>query len=176
VGHINACLGLAEQLRGRGHSVVFATPNDWNGRFQSKGFIEECYWTPDPERENKDRGKYNYDKFGELVAKLAPSLAMTSKEQITHLLLPMCDLTLSQMKYCEPRLREIVATVKPDAIIIDWFIHSPSFTASGELLRLVLSIFLQYVCLSICQDLCVFPCSSKAESVMDDSWLKCKCV
>jgi hypothetical protein len=29
-------------------------------------------------------------------------------------------------------LKEIVKKVKPDVIVIDWFIHSPSLTESGK--------------------------------------------
>ncbi len=56
----------------------------------------------------------------------------------------MCDLTLGQVKYCEPRLMEIIATVKSDAIIIDWFIHCPSLTESDEVLRLVVVVLYPY--------------------------------
>jgi hypothetical protein len=39
---------------------------------------------------------------------------------------------------------EIIATVKSDAIIIDWFIHCPSLTESDEVLRLVVVVLYPY--------------------------------
>jgi UDP:flavonoid glycosyltransferase YjiC (YdhE family) len=130
-GHFNACLGLAEQLRDRGHRVVFATPNDWKGKLEPQGFIEECYLTAEPVPEDQKGEKYN-DTWGELIAKIAPTLAMSSEDQITSLMAPMSRLGLDQAKYSEPRLKEIVTKVKPDAIILDWFVQSPSLTESGK--------------------------------------------
>jgi len=39
-GHINACHGLAEELRERGHRVVFTIDNVFKGRLKQYGFEE----------------------------------------------------------------------------------------------------------------------------------------
>jgi len=41
VGHMNACIGLAEVLVSRGHKVVFVVDKPYEGKLVSYGFEEE---------------------------------------------------------------------------------------------------------------------------------------
>jgi UDP:flavonoid glycosyltransferase YjiC (YdhE family) len=41
VGHVNACIGIAEVLRDRGHRIVFAISDNWREKLKVFGFEEE---------------------------------------------------------------------------------------------------------------------------------------
>jgi UDP:flavonoid glycosyltransferase YjiC (YdhE family) len=41
VGHVNACIGIAEVLRDRGHRIVFAISDNWRQKLKIYGFEEE---------------------------------------------------------------------------------------------------------------------------------------
>jgi UDP:flavonoid glycosyltransferase YjiC (YdhE family) len=45
-GHVNACIGLAECLRDRGHKIVVAIDPTFKGKLISYGFIEELLIDP----------------------------------------------------------------------------------------------------------------------------------
>ena len=43
VGHVNACIGLAEALKDRGHRIVFLVSKPYSGQLFSYGFEEEIF-------------------------------------------------------------------------------------------------------------------------------------
>jgi len=88
VGHVNACLGIAEKLRDRGHKVVFATPNDWKGNFEPQKFLEECYSTQQKFAKETKTTECD-DAWGEIASKFAPALAMSPEDQIGNFLVPI---------------------------------------------------------------------------------------
>ena len=47
VGHVNACIGLAEPLRDRGHKIIFVVDNAFKGQLIKYGFIEEIMSEPE---------------------------------------------------------------------------------------------------------------------------------
>ncbi|OTF82765.1 hypothetical protein BLA29_015043, partial [Euroglyphus maynei] len=40
VGHINACVGLAQPLKKRGHEIIFLTNEFFSGNYEKFGFKE----------------------------------------------------------------------------------------------------------------------------------------
>ena len=40
-GPTNQCIGLGDQLRRRGHRVVFAAEESWRGKLEAMGFDED---------------------------------------------------------------------------------------------------------------------------------------
>jgi UDP:flavonoid glycosyltransferase YjiC (YdhE family) len=40
-GPTNQCVGLGDQLRRRGHRVVFASEESWKGKLEAMGFEED---------------------------------------------------------------------------------------------------------------------------------------
>jgi UDP:flavonoid glycosyltransferase YjiC (YdhE family) len=141
VGHFNACIGIAGQLRDRGHKVTFATPLGWKGKLKALGFHEEVYLTEEQEQQEQeqegqsqvsDESKPQFnDKWGEMMSNMRTALAMSAEDQIEHLMYPIIKEGMKQNYYFEPRLKEIVATVKPDVIVVDTVFHSPALLSSG---------------------------------------------
>jgi UDP:flavonoid glycosyltransferase YjiC (YdhE family) len=41
IGHVNACIGIAEALKERGHKIIFAISKSWNEKLVKYGFEEE---------------------------------------------------------------------------------------------------------------------------------------
>src|SRR5882724_1349359 len=52
VGHMNACIGLAEVLLSRGHKVVFIVDKSYEGKLVSYGFEEELLEPSEPLKPN----------------------------------------------------------------------------------------------------------------------------
>src|SRR5437879_1382568 len=73
-GHVNPCIGVGEQLRDRGHRVIFAIDSSWKGRLEKYGFQEELINDPSKNEENKDSQKNSVNmlkQFGLLSPKSA---------------------------------------------------------------------------------------------------------
>jgi UDP:flavonoid glycosyltransferase YjiC (YdhE family) len=128
VGHVNACIGVAEALKERGHRVVFAINHSWNGKLKKYGFEEELIINPDRDP-NEDPAKYWANFLQHMGAMMALSpmekmMLMMSKDVMTQ--------GLIQAKREDPIYKEIVDRNQPDVIIIDGFICHPSLVYSGK--------------------------------------------
>jgi len=128
-GHFNACIGLAEPLRDRGHKIVFATPTGWKGKLAELGFQEECY-LPDPEDAAAESDEVASGATINLFEKLAHGMAMSPLDQIKGVLRPMFQLGL-KLAHQDKSLKTIVTRVKPDVIVIDSLFTYPSLVNSG---------------------------------------------
>ncbi|CAG2111290.1 unnamed protein product, partial [Medioppia subpectinata] len=127
VGHVNACIGLAEVLISRGHKVVFAVDQSYAGKLSPFGFVEEIFAS----KETKGQ------KPGESLAKslLESGLltADTSYKSMTLLMnWPFFQVMLDQMRANEPQLKAIIAKHNPDVYIIDDFAGSPTLIHSNK--------------------------------------------
>ena len=56
-GHINPCIGVAQQLYNRGHRIIFAIKPSWRGRLSKFGFEEEVLQLENTDSEDKDYTK-----------------------------------------------------------------------------------------------------------------------
>ncbi|CAG2118653.1 unnamed protein product, partial [Medioppia subpectinata] len=127
VGHVNACIGLAEVLLSRGHKVVFAVDQSYAGKLSPFGFIEEIITS------EETKGK----KPGEDIAiKLVASGLLSAKTSLESLKsmksVPLMDVMLQKFKDNEPQLKAIVAKHNPDVYIIDDFFGSPTLIHSNK--------------------------------------------
>jgi UDP:flavonoid glycosyltransferase YjiC (YdhE family) len=57
VGHVYACIGIAQVLRDRGHRIVFAISDNWRQKLKTYGFEEEIIELSDS-REIEDPAKF----------------------------------------------------------------------------------------------------------------------
>ena len=131
VGHVNACIGVAERLRDRGHKIVFAIGIGWKGKLEKEGFIEELLVDPN--------NNFKEDNSGDPVKKYVEELLTSGilsgippKEKLKQLLgsgwfQKMIDLT----KALCPTYQQIVDKHKPNLIIIDHFVAIPPILKSG---------------------------------------------
>ena len=56
-GHMNPCIGVAQQLYNRGHRIIFAIKPSWRGRLSKFGFEEEVLQLENTDSEDKDYTK-----------------------------------------------------------------------------------------------------------------------
>ncbi|MET0900731.1 MAG: nucleotide disphospho-sugar-binding domain-containing protein [Mycobacterium sp.] len=128
-GPTNQCIGLAAILRDRGHTIVFAAESSWAGKLAPFGFIEELVDLAEPE---VDAGEQDAGKFWtDFIAETAPEFRKPTIEQLESFILPTYQALIDGAKYSEPRLRDIIATHRPDVIVEDNVVLFPALVTSG---------------------------------------------
>jgi MGT family glycosyltransferase len=129
-GPTNQCIGLAAILRDRGHTIVFAAESSWAGKLAPLGFIEELVdlAEPEPAAGDEDAGKF----WTDFIAETAPEFRKPTVEQLESFIKPTYQALIDGAKYCEPRLREIVATHRPDVLVEDNVVLFPALATSGK--------------------------------------------
>jgi MGT family glycosyltransferase len=128
-GPTNQCIGLAAILRDRGHTIVFAAESSWAGKLTPFGFVEELVDLAEPA---EDAGEEDAGKFWtDFIAETAPEFRKPTIEQLASFIQPTYQALIDGAKYCEPRLREIVAKHRPDVIVEDNVVIFPALTTSG---------------------------------------------
>ena len=128
VGHVNACIGLAEVLQSRGHKIVFAVSKLYKGKLTFYGFQEELLDDRDIEQGEKpgQRGGEELKTSGLFGGKsaLEKMRYMFNAPFITNL--------VNTAIRVEPQIKQIVAKHKPDIFILDHFVGSPTIIYSGK--------------------------------------------
>ena len=106
-GPTNQCIGLAAILRDRGHTIVFAAESSWAGKLAPFGFIEELVDLAEPAEgaSDEDAGAF----WTDFIAETAPEFRKPTVEQLESFIQPTYQALIDGAKYCEPRLREIIA-------------------------------------------------------------------
>ncbi len=125
IGHVNACISIAEVLKESGHRIIFAMNQSWSGKLAEYGFEEELFSQSDRDP-NKDPAKYWADIFVDSKATTTTPLEKTIFWRTTifsHL--------INEIKILDPILREIIDRVKPDVIIIDHYFYISSIVDSS---------------------------------------------
>jgi MGT family glycosyltransferase len=128
-GPTNQCIGLAAILRDRGHTIVFAAESSWAGKLAPFGFIEELVDLAEPAEgaADEDAGAF----WTEFIAETAPEFRKPTIDQLESFIKPTYQALIDGAKYCEPRLREIIATHRPDVIVEDNVVLFPALTTAG---------------------------------------------
>lgn len=128
-GPTNQCIGLAAILRDRGHTIVFAAESSWAGKLAPFGFVEELVDLAEPAAEaaDEDAGAF----WTNFIAETAPEFRKPTIEQLETFIQPTYQALIDGAKYCEPRLREIIAKHRPDVIVEDNVVLFPALVTSG---------------------------------------------
>ncbi|MDT5314347.1 MAG: hypothetical protein QOE74_3367 [Mycobacterium sp.] len=128
-GPTNQCIGLAAILRDRGHTIVFAAESSWAGKLAKLGFVEELVDLAEPAADagDEDAGKF----WTDFIAETAPEFRKPTVDQLESFIQPTFQALIDGAKYCEPRLREIVATHRPDVLVEDNVVLFPALVTSG---------------------------------------------
>ncbi|CAG2171395.1 unnamed protein product, partial [Oppiella nova] len=117
--HINASHGLAEELKRRGHRVVFAVDKAFKGKLLPFGF-EECI-----------HGLKVDGDWPQVVKKIVQCF----KEEPIVIVEKFLVITMTKMfadnKEREAQYKEIIEKVKPDLIVTDNYVNMPTITNCG---------------------------------------------
>jgi len=123
VGHVNACIGIAEVLRDRGHRIVFAISDNWREKLKVFGFEEELIEFS-KEETVEDPAKF----WAELCLKSGMLGPKSPLEKMKGM--DFNDL-INRVKASDPIMKEIICRIKPDIIIIDGLLWIPPLMNSG---------------------------------------------
>ena len=111
-GPTNQCIGLASILRDRGHRIVFAAESSWAGRIAPVGVVEELVdlAAPADGAADEDAGAF----WTQFIAETAPEVRKPTIEQLATFIQPTYQALIDGARYCEPRIRDIIAEHRPD--------------------------------------------------------------
>jgi MGT family glycosyltransferase len=129
-GPTNNCIGIGDNLRKRGHRVVFAAEASWKGRLEPMGFVEDLVDLappPPPNAPEQDAGQF----WKDFIRDTAPEFRKPTVEQLATFMQPTWQALIDGARYCEPQLREIIARQKPDVIVEDNVVSFPALMTSG---------------------------------------------
>jgi UDP:flavonoid glycosyltransferase YjiC (YdhE family) len=126
VGHVNACIGIAEVLRDRGHRIVFAISDNWRQKLKIYGFEEELIELSEKVTV-EDPAKF----WAELIQKAGMFGSSSPLEKIKRMTGDSFKEIIDRCKTSDPIMKEIVCRIKPDIILIDGFFWMPSLMNSG---------------------------------------------
>jgi UDP:flavonoid glycosyltransferase YjiC (YdhE family) len=124
-GHVNACIGLAQALKERGHKCVFVVNQTWKGKISSYGFDEEIFI------EKHKLGKEASQQWNEFMIDFGDSLQLSPFEKIRAFEAPGWEPMINDVKCTEPLIKDIINKVKPNAIVNDSFVTIPSIVSAG---------------------------------------------
>jgi hypothetical protein len=126
VGHVYACIGIAQVLRDRGHRIVFAISDNWREKLKIYGFEEELI-----EHSKKVTVEDPAKFWAQLFRKAGMFGPSSPLEKIKSLLSIGVKETIQNYKTSDPIMKEIVCRIKPDIILIDSILWIPSLMNSG---------------------------------------------
>lgn len=128
-GPTNQCIGLAAILQDRGHRIVFAAERSWAGKLTPFGFVEELVDLAEPAEGAADEDPGTF--WTDFIAETAPEFRKPTLLQLETFIQPTYQALIDGAKYCEPRLREIVAEHRPDVIVEDNVVLFPALVSAG---------------------------------------------
>ncbi len=125
VGHMNACIGIGEVLRERGHKIVFVVSNMWREKLKIYGFEEEILEI-NYMKTNEDPAKH----WAEIIKRSGMMGALPTIQKMKALNDSWKEV-INRIKTSEPLMKKVVNRIKPDIILIDGFVWMPSVMNSG---------------------------------------------
>ena len=114
-GPTNNCVGIGEQLRARGHRVVFIVEESFAGTLEARGFEERLMRLGPPPEVEEAPGQF----WKDFIRDTAPVFRKPTIEQLAEFIQPTWAALLDGSRYVEPRLREIFEELGPDVIVED---------------------------------------------------------
>jgi MGT family glycosyltransferase len=121
-GPTNNCVGIGEQLKARGHRVVFILEQSFAGTLKARGFEERLMRLGPPPEVEEAPGQF----WKDFIRETAPVFRKPTIEQLADFIQPTWQALLDGSRYVEPRLREIFEELRPDVIVED---NVPGFPA-----------------------------------------------
>ena len=134
VGHVNACIGLAERLRDRGHKIVFAVSKTWKEILTDYGFVVEVIEDPKAEQ-FKNPGEHGFANVHQanVLVQSGVLSGISSLEKIK--IISKLNFFIEEAKNVinkEPLIKAIIDKHNPDIFIFDHFFGSPSVIYSDK--------------------------------------------
>ncbi|XP_027197758.2 NDP-glycosyltransferase YjiC-like [Dermatophagoides pteronyssinus] len=127
IGHINACIGLAQALANRGHRITFLNNRNFIGTFLKYGFDEIILDDGDDENNVDDRVKSHPIESVPVTQSFVESGFLSAKSSYDQLDLfdrhknenLFCKLIYDDFKKVHEHMANVLKTEQPDLIVID---------------------------------------------------------
>jgi len=126
-GPTNNCVGIGEELRARGHRVVFVIEESFEGTLAARGF-EEALMRLSPRPEVPEVPGQFWKDF---IHDTAPVFRRPTIEQLAGFIQPTWRALVDGSRYVQPRLRELFAELRPDVIVQDNVVGFPAVVTAG---------------------------------------------
>ena len=127
-GPTNNCVGIGEVLRARGHRVVFIVEESFAGTLAARGFEERLMRLAPAPAEPEVPGQF----WKDFIHDTAPQFRRPTIDQLASFLEPTWRALVDGAMYVEPRLRELLDELAPDAIVEDNVVAFPALAGSGR--------------------------------------------
>jgi MGT family glycosyltransferase len=127
-GPTNNCVGMGNELRERGHRVVFIVEESFAGSLEEKGFEERLMRLAPPPEEPEVPGQF----WKDFIRDTAPVFRTPTIEQLGAFIAPTFQALVDGSKYVHDRLLEIFDELEPDVIVEDNVVSFPALQASGR--------------------------------------------
>jgi len=126
IGHVNACIGIAEVLKERGHKIIFAINESWNGKLVGYGFQEELI-TESERDPNENPAKF----WANVFISGGSFMSLSALEKTINLKKNLMPFFIKQTKNLDSNIGAIIKRLKPDLMILDQVLCVPSVVTSG---------------------------------------------
>ena len=126
-GPTNNCVGIGEQLKARGHRVVFIIEESFEGTLAARGFDEALMRLGPRPQEKEVPGQW----WKDFIRDNAPLFRKSTIEQLGGFIQPAWQGLLDGSRYVQPRLREIIDEVRPDVVVEDNVPCFPAVVTAG---------------------------------------------
>ncbi|CAN7699209.1 glycosyltransferase [Mesorhizobium caraganae] len=120
------CVGIAQALRARGARPVFICHAGFSGVFADYGFQEYQLPTDEP-LSDSDRQSY----WQAFVRRHLPHFRLSPIDQLETYVAPTWQAIVDTAVNAEAPLRQLLARLKPDAVVLDNVIMFPAIAAAG---------------------------------------------
>ena len=120
------CVGIAQALRARGARPVFICHAGFSGVFADYGFQEYQLPTDDP-LSDSERQSY----WQAFVRRHLPHFRLSPIDQLETYVAPTWEAIVDTAVSAEVPLRQLLARLKPDAVVLDNVIMFPALAAAG---------------------------------------------
>jgi MGT family glycosyltransferase len=117
------CVGIAQVLRERGARPVFICHPGFTGLFSDYGFPE--HHLPAPAANGRT------DTWQDFVRRHLPHFKLSPLEQLDTYVGPTWEAIVDTATGVEAALRQLLARLKPDAVVLDNVVMFPALAASG---------------------------------------------
>jgi MGT family glycosyltransferase len=138
-GPTNNCIGVGNELRKRGHTVVFAAEASWDGKLAAMGFVEDLVHLSAPPAPGDAAAEQAAGQFWtDFIRDTAPEFRKPTIEQLTTFVQPTWQALIDGAMYCQPQLTDIIDRQRPDVIIEDNVNAFPALlTSSAPFVRMM---------------------------------------
>lgn len=130
VGHVNACLGIGQSLRKRGHQVIFLVEKVWQGKLDHFDFTFEYFADEAKECSNTEKPGQHLSSIMTQVGMIGKGDSATKYKNINKFSDASFD--IEKLKHHELVLKERIDKYNPDVFILDHFNLSPFINYSGK--------------------------------------------